>query len=295
MRSLLIERSPEMRNIFLGGIKFAAVVLAICLIAVLPVAGQGKKLQVITDQAEIHLNADPASPVVETLAKGATMTLASGIKAKTIWFYVYFISAQTGKTRAGYVLDGAVRKLYSDLKVVNISSEDEISEPNELDFSDVYRPIVAWGMEKNKLISVEGQPLGTEREGEREIVRYKRLVIAKHSLVEYIFESGRLVGTRFRLIENYADKNRYIDDYRRIKEFVTGKMGRPTSDRVIWQDPACKNDDTRWGYAISLGQLEFSSEWEVSSGDFLMTLAGENRHVNLGAEIKAPGYKAASF
>jgi hypothetical protein len=273
----------------------ATLLLLMGLAVAQPLAGQGKKLQVIADLAVVHLGPDSGSPIVETLTRGAIMTLASAIKMRASWFYVYFVSVQTGKTRAGYILDSVVRKLYAELRIVNISSEDEISQPKELDFTDVYRPIVSWGMDRNALLSAEGQPFNSEKLGSREIVRYKRSIIAKRSLVEYVFDSGGLASTRVRLLENYADKNRYIEDYKKLKDYATAKMGQPRADKVIWQDPSCKTDDSRWGTAVGLGQLEFRAEWEIPGGELLITLAGENSRVNLGAEVSGLNHKTASF
>jgi hypothetical protein len=271
----------------------------ICLFLVLgagPLAAQGKKLQVIADMAEIHLGPDTASQVVETLERGAIMTLASAIKARASWFFVYFVSPQTGKTRGGYVLEDHVRKLYSDLKIINISAEDEVTQPKELDFSDLlYKPIVAWGMDRNALITAEGQPFNTQKAAGGEIVRYKRSILAKRSLVEYMFEGGRLSATRLTLLENYADKNRYIEDYVKIKDRVIAKIGRPQTDKVIWQDPAFKNNDARWGTAVGMGQLEFRSEWTLPGVDLMITLDGQDSHVSLGAEMSGLKYKTASF
>lgn len=71
-----------------------------------------KKLQVVSDNASIHLDADKKSTVIETVKKDTILTSASPRKFKKIWNYVYFISQKTGKTKSGYIKDADVKKLY---------------------------------------------------------------------------------------------------------------------------------------------------------------------------------------
>lgn len=284
-----------MRNHHAGGTRIAIPVAAICLALALPQAVQAKKLQVIADQAVVHLNADASSPVIETLARGATLTLASAVKSRISWYYVYFTSARTGKTRSGYITDDCVRKLYPDLKVVQISSEDEISQPEALDFEDAYKPILTWGAAKEIILETEGRPLGQEKIEGVEIVTYKRRVMGRRCLLEYVFDDEHLAATRLSLLEKFADKNRYIEDYLKIKDFAVLKMGAPASDQVVWQDASLKKDEGLWGTALGNGQLEFRASWDVPGTEVRMKLAGGGNQVAFGAEFIGHDAKPDSF
>jgi len=284
-----------MRRDMSGGKKIAIIIASTCLIIALPLLAQAKKLQVVTDLANIYLDADERSPIVETLVKGATMTLASAIKTRTNWFYVYYISLQTGKTRSGYILDSLVRKLYADVKVINISSDDEIIQPREIDFNDRYQPIIDWGAAKDKIISREGQPSGQEKINGLEVIRYKRSIMAKNCLVEYVFDNNRLVTARYNLLEKYADKNLYIEEYLKIKDHLVSKIGAPSADTVTWQDPTYKSNNTLWGAALSMGHLEYHAVWELSGTELQITLAGSANQVAFGAEFNGLKFKSASF
>jgi len=275
----------------------SALVLALAFQTTISMPAQGKRLQIMADKANVHLDPDEGSPILETLGRGSTLTLASAIKARSNWFYVYFVSLETGKTRAGYVLDSFVRKLFPDLKVLSISSEDEISDPKDINLDEYYVPILAWGMSKDNLIEKEGRPHHQEKVGDVESVQFRRVIMAKNCLVEYLFADGKLVTSRYHLLENYADKNRYIDDYQKIKDFLTLKIGAPRSDRVIWQDESFKSRNDRWGAALSIGHLEFRSSWLVKQDtELLITLAGGDSRVAFGAECNDVKYKtSASF
>ena len=284
-----------MRRDMCGGKKISIIMASMSLLFALPLSAQTKKLQVITERANLYLDADERSPIVETLLKGTTVTLASAIKIRTDWFYVYYISLQTGRTRSGYVLDSLVRKLYADVKVINISSEDEITQPRDIDFNDRYQPIIDWGAAKDKIINLEGRPSGQEKINGLEVIRYKRSIMAKNCLVEYIFDNNRLVTARYNLLEKYADKNRYIEDYLKIKDFAISKMGAPVADQVVWQDPALKSQEGQWGTALSSGQLEFQARWDAPGTEVRMKLAGGNNQVSFGAEFSGNDIKTASF
>ncbi|MDD8016665.1 MAG: hypothetical protein PHX45_13375, partial [Acidobacteriota bacterium] len=84
-----------------------------------------KRLQVVADRADIYLDPDSRSPVIQTLEKGSILTMASAAKTRLSWYYVYFPSPETGKTRAGYILESFVRKLFPDLHVIQIGDESE--------------------------------------------------------------------------------------------------------------------------------------------------------------------------
>jgi hypothetical protein len=285
----------KMRRDMSWGKKIAILIATTCLILAMPLSAQTKKLQVITERANLYLDADERSPIVETLLKGATMTLASAIKTRMNWFYVYYISLQTGKTRSGYILDSLVRKLYADVKVINISSEDEITQPGDLDFNDGYRPILDWGAAKDKIINLEGRPSGQEKANGLEVIRYKRSIMAKNCLVEYIFDNNCLVTARYNLLEKYADKNRYIEEYLKIKDNLVSKIGAPRADTVTWQDPTYKSNNAFWGRALSMGHLEYHTTWELSETELQITLAGSANQVSFGAEFKGLKFKSASL
>ncbi len=282
-----------MRHHHVGQTRIA--IVAAFLLLALPQASQAKKLQVVTARADIHLNADALSPIIETLARGATMTLASAIKSRTNWFYVYFTSPLTGKMRSGYITDDMVRKLYPDLKIIQISSEDEVARPEALDFNDAYRPVLDWGSAKEAVLEAEGRPTGQEKIEGVEIVTYKRRIMGRRCLVEYVFDDERLAVTRLRLLENFADKNRYIEDYLKLKDFASSKMGAPVADQVVWQDPSLKSQEGLWGTAVSNGQLEFLARWDVPGTEVRMKLAGGDNQVAFGAEFNGNDIKTASF
>jgi hypothetical protein len=262
-----------------------SLVLAALVFSALPAATDGKKLQIIQDQAVVRLDPSEKSPAVETLGRGAVLSLASAVKTKFNWFYVYFTSLQSGNTRAGYIHDSCVRKLYPDLKVIEITSGDEILNPAEIELNLNFEPNFAWGTSRAEILRTEGRPQSLDVSGSQETLTYHREVMKKKCRVEFILDRGLLVSARLYLLENYADKARYIEDYNRVREFLTARVGAPRTDRAVWQDHSYERQNDCWGIALSQGHVEFSSEWVFRDTELRLTLVGANNHVNFGAEL----------
>lgn len=265
----------------------AGVILGIVLAAAAPLGAQAKKLQVIRERAEIRLDPDERSPLVATLERGAILTLASPNMARLMWRYVYFISPATGKTRSGYIADAAVRKLFPELRSISIDAGDEIANPKEINLEGSYTPVMNWGLLKSRLVAIEGRPLGSERQEDAEIVSYRRDILDKQCLVEYVFIADRLVATRYHLLENYADKNRYLTDYARLKDHLVRALGEPLRDESVWLDARYRKDAAQWGTALSLGQLELRATWSRPNVEVILTLAGGENRVAFGAQLSA--------
>lgn len=251
-----------------------------------PARAEAVKLEVIAEKAAIHLEADGRSPVVETLARGAIVTLSSALKFRTNWFYILFVSSRSGRTLSGYVLDGLVRKLNSSLRVIDLTDEEgEILNPKEVDLSPANLPKFEWGMTRAGILETEGRPLGREVSEGLEFLRYRRDVLGKKCLLAYGLNGQRLVAVRLHLLEKYADKNRYIADYNKIRDFLNGEIGEPRYDNVVWKDRAYAERGENWGTALSSGSLSLSSEWEFRGTGLRLSLSGENNEVLFAAEI----------
>jgi hypothetical protein len=97
-------------------------------------------------------------------------------------------------------------------------------------------------------------------------------------------------------MDKYTDKNRYIQDYYRLKSFVVQQLGEPKRDESLWLDSLYRNNAEQWGTAVSQGQLEFRAEWTIKDTDIMLTLAGSDNMIAFGAQFSAPSYKtSASF
>ena len=100
------------------------VFLFIFSLSISPLLSQEKKLIVIVERANIYLDPNQSSPVVETVEKGTLLSLRSPRKVKKIWHYVFVISKETGMTKAGYILDSLVEMHFEVAKPTIIKREE---------------------------------------------------------------------------------------------------------------------------------------------------------------------------
>jgi hypothetical protein len=283
-----------------GGLRIsttAACLAFVLLWALSPAShGEDKRLEVCVRSAAVRLEPSASSPVVANLEHGSVLTLASRSRLRGAWLYVHFESEKSGRTLSGYVLEDSVRKLFPVVKWIHISSEDEVMNPKELDLTSSYLPTIEWGARAEKLIGIEGRPFKREPVPGGEIIQYKRDIVNKRCLVEYVLSADRLVTTRFYLLEKYVDKDIYIKEYRQIKSFLTQKIGIPRADRMTWLDRTSEHQDGLLGQALSNGQVEFTAEWAFRDTEVLLTLANIQHSVVFGAEVNDVKFKnPASF
>jgi hypothetical protein len=198
---------------------------------------------------------------------------------------------------AGYVPEYTVRRLNSTLKVVDLTpAGTEIADPSEFDLTPGRLPRIEWGRPEDVVLRAEGRPLSRDLSGDMEFLRYQRQVFGKRCLVTYVFVERRLASLRVHLLERYANKDRYVADYHKIREFLNAQIGEPRSNNVVWKDWAYAEKGENLGEAITTGTLSLSSEWAVGDTGLRLSLTSENSEILFAAEISGPKTRTpASF
>ena len=64
------------------------------------------------DTANIYLNSEGDSPVIETLEKGAILTLLSKEKIRDTWYYVSFYFKEKSVTMSGFIYASMVEEMF---------------------------------------------------------------------------------------------------------------------------------------------------------------------------------------
>jgi hypothetical protein len=280
----------EPRSRGLSGRTAAALVLALAgLAALTPRPARAEiivRLEVTAEKVAVHLDPDLRSPVVETLARGSVVKQASAQKFRTNWYYVQFVSSRSGRMLAGYIPDSEVRQLNSTLKVIDLTPLDpEIADPKEFDLAAGRLPVVQWGQSEDGILKVEGRPLSRDTSGDMAFLCYHRDVLGKRCLLTYVLIGRKLASVRVHLLERYANKDRYVADYNKIREFLSAKIGEPRYDNVVWKNKAYAERGETLGQAITSGCLSLSSEWAYQGTGLRISLTGANSEVQFAAEI----------
>jgi len=240
-----------------------------------------KKLKVVVDYTHVYFKPDDASSVIDTIERGAVLSLLYSGKTKKVWYYVCFKSEKTGITKSGYVLDSTVEPLFDTLKTILIAEETEGLKVN-------YAPRkfgeMTWGQSKKQVVESEGRPLFQERIKGLDIMEYQQKVNNLDCSIRYIFAANKLSQTKFIFMNCYSDKNIYLEDYQKIKDSLIQKFGKPLEESMNWRDTTRKEDFAAWGEAIGQGQLELSSRWQTPHTEILANLSGNNEEIALTVE-----------
>jgi hypothetical protein len=256
------------------------VTCAVCCLLLAPsgLRGYEKKLRVVTDYTHVYLQPDEGSPVVDTLERGAVLSLLYGGKMKKVWYYICFKSEKTGVTKSGYVIDSEVELLFDPVKTITIQEEQEslrVQYPPRK-FDEMH-----WGSTKKQIVDSEGKPAAQTRVKGGDILAYKQKMFNLDCDIEYSFAANKLKQTRFSFANDSLDKNDYLDDYRKIKDALIRRFGKPVSENMNWRDNSCKEDFSAWGEAVGLGQLELTSRWLTPQTEILASLAGRDEKISL--------------
>jgi hypothetical protein len=267
---------------------FVFSLLLFCMFAGLLVSNSfAKRLEVIVDRANVHLDPDENSPIVETLGRGAILSLASALKSRVSWFYVYFTSGGTGATRSGYILDSLVQKLYDDLRVITISSGSEMAvERNDV---SRYFSEKRWGISQEKIAEAEGTPDAMGKTEGSDVFGYQRKILGMDCKIEYVFVDNKLVMERFSFVKQYADVNKHIVDYQRLRNLLIQTHGEPQGDKVRWQGEPQKRDASVWAQALALGQVDFHADWKAKGAEISLALYRDNSNNKIFLESECRG------
>jgi hypothetical protein len=256
----------------------ASLAVSCWLLAPSGLRGFEKKLRVASDYTHVYLQADEGSPVVDTLERGAVLSLLYGGKMKRVWYYVCFKSEKTGVTKSGYVMDSEVELLFDPLKTITIQEE---RESLRVQYPPRKFEEMPWGSTKKQVVDSEGKPAAQTRVKGLDILAYKQRMFNLDCDIEYSFAANKLRQTKFSFVNDSPDKNSYLDDYRKIKDALTRRFGKPVDENMNWRDDSCKEDFSAWGDAVGLGQLELTSRWLTHQTEILASLAGREQKISL--------------
>jgi hypothetical protein len=246
-----------------------------------PLFSDEKKLRVISEKANIYLDPDRHSPVVETVIRGTVLSLNYSGRIRKIWNYIYFTSPQ-GITKSGYILDSLVERLFIPTKILTLVGKKE--KPQEAIDSYNIACLTFWGMKKETLLKKAGPPSRRERSRELDIFEYRQRIYGKDCLIDYIFVRNELASAKYNFIKQHMNKNFHIEDYKKIREVLAQKYGKPESDHVNWSDELYREDSSKWGLAVSLGHMECQSYWQTPETEIVLTLMGDNNEISLEVE-----------
>lgn len=150
---------------------------------------------------------------------------------------------------------------------------------------------VNWGMTMEEV--KQNENLELIREEEKDLT-YITSIGGIDCLLFYSFVDDQLYNAMYWMIEEHATKNRYLDDYQRLRKMLIQKYGTPIMDDEIWGRSLYKDEPDRKGFAISIGDLTMLAEWETENTEVSIMLWGDNYEIKhaISYESKEYGAKA---
>jgi hypothetical protein len=135
----------------------------------------------------------------------------------------------------------------------------------------------SWGMDRAQVVATEGTPSQMRERGGEIVLRYESARLAGLDCrVVYIFAKDKLVRSKYVFQQEHAEKNDFLADFTMVDAFLIGTMERPTEQRVSWHDEEYKMEPRRYGVAVSLGHLLYSTQWKGTRTVVTHALSGEN-------------------
>ncbi|HUS51072.1 MAG TPA: hypothetical protein VMZ91_12965, partial [Candidatus Paceibacterota bacterium] len=143
-----------------------------------------------------------------------------------------------------------------------------------------------WGMSKEQVRATEDESLkmiDLENDFLVKHIIYKVRIGDKHYHCDYVFLEDKLYLAHYSPEKRYSDLNNYIRDYEEIKEILIKKYGKPDMkklkaledrEEICWKTDLLKDDKSKWGIAVSKGDLSYMLIWETPTTNIELSLKG---------------------
>ena len=84
--------------------------------------------------------------------------------------------------------------------------------------------------------------------------------------IGYYFTNDKLTHGIYMCSEEYSDKNKYVEDYEKLKKALTDKYGEPTTDDEVWNEVIYSKDNiSDYGMAVATEELKYFTTWDVNN------------------------------
>lgn len=131
-----------------------------------------------------------------------------------------------------------------------------------------------WGMSAEEVIASESKLEPIEKSNNK--IKYKTQVLGKNVELVYQFVQNKLIGSSYKLDDNYLNSKHFIVSYRKFKTGLTEKYGPAKKETTNWQNDALRNQSSKRGLALSLGHVEYLSSWETPDTEISCSLKEDN-------------------
>jgi hypothetical protein len=147
-----------------------------------------------------------------------------------------------------------------------------------------------WGMTAEEVVASESELDPIEKS--ENMIKYKTRVLDKHVDLIYYFVQNKLVGSLYKIDENYLNSQHFIASYRKFQAALSRKYGPPKIEETNWQSDALRKIGSKKGLALSLGHVDYFSAWETPKTTIACSLKEENYDVNCSIRYRSREFMA---
>ena len=134
--------------------------------------------------------------------------------------------------------------------------------------------LLRWGMTQNDVIAAEKKMEPVERS--ENMITYKTQILNRNVLLHYLFVQDKLVGAIYKLDDNYINSGHFIKAYNQFKQKVAERYGPPNKESTNWLNATYRNNRKKWGLALSLGHIEYVTNWNTQNTTIECSLREQN-------------------
>ncbi|HEX2959741.1 MAG TPA: hypothetical protein VHO70_23090 [Chitinispirillaceae bacterium] len=158
----------------------------------------------------------------------------------------------------------------------NITLIDIIKNTGENDFRTV-----SWGMSIPEVKKKESAKLLSES---RDQLEYEAEFLGYTCKVLYHFISLKLQRAEMLISQDHTDPAKYYKDYENLIRYLKPIYGPPVSDQKDWKNDMYRNDQSRYGFAISIGFLTCKTVWNNKRSQVSLNISGGNHKIKTNLE-----------
>ena len=169
------------------------------------------------------------------------------------------------------------RKLLAIAFIITLSVQAKLSWGENYTFR-----FTRWGMTSEEVIASESKLDPIEKI--ENFIKYKTQILGKNVELVYLFAQNKLIGSSYKLEDNFINSQHFITTYQKFKVALAQKYGSVKKEEIIWLNDAYRNVSNKRGLALSLGHIRYLAYWETPETTIDCSLKEENFYVKCSVE-----------
>lgn len=202
---------------------------------------------------------------------------------------IFKISSQSRNTSIKNIVKSQTETTYTVPTTLSESTESTVnsvpSKDQDKGIEDIDKDFrkAQWGMTKEQIKRLENSSPLYEAD---DILLYDIELNGLPGIkvnCGYLFRDGEFFRGSYTFNSEHTNQNDYINDFKNIKSLFVKKYGKPQKDNVNWKNTLYKGNPEEYGFAVSMGHLNYFTFWETKDKIVSLALKGDNFKISLEA------------